>query len=113
MRVSSAKAGEWAGDGLAPRASDAGRLVCEVPTLVCPPGSAWLEGSVGLDLNLYVPPDLGIPEGGSTWSRSSAWIRTSTFSAPWRWTSGADCWATGTVRHARLASARCRVGGWS
>ena len=60
MRVSSAKAGEWAGDGLAPRASDAGRLVCEVPTLAAPPGSAWLEGSVGLDLNLYVPPDLGI-----------------------------------------------------
>jgi hypothetical protein len=24
-----------------------------VPTLAAPPGSAWLEGSVGLDLNLY------------------------------------------------------------
>jgi hypothetical protein len=25
-----------------------------------PARSAWLEGSVGLDLNLHVPPDLGI-----------------------------------------------------
>ena len=41
-----------------------------------PPGSAWLEGSVGLDLNLHVPPGLGIPfrevrHGGGHWRGSS------------------------------------------
>ena len=34
------------------------------------PGSAWLEGSVGMHLNLHVPVDLGIHRGGQQMTTS-------------------------------------------